>query len=150
MAPVRAADDLLGPVTPAVAAERAFRPATPVYCGIHDSNASLLPHLRNRKAPFAVVSTGTWVIAMAIGGLATRLDPEARYVDQRECAWRSGSVGALHGGPRVVDPDGRPRHTDDGRGQTRRIGSQRKPAAGSRAAIRSVRRLHRELVSSRA
>ena len=75
MAPVRAADDLLGAVTPAVAAATGLPPETPVYCGIHDSNASLLPHLRTRKAPFAVVSTGTWVIAMAIGGLATRLDP---------------------------------------------------------------------------
>ena len=43
-------------------------PGTPVLTGIHDSNASLLPHLIDRKPPFAVVSTGTWVIAMAIGG----------------------------------------------------------------------------------
>ncbi len=46
-----------------------------VYCGIHDSNASLLPHLRTRKTPFVVVSTGTWVIAMAIGRRAVQLDP---------------------------------------------------------------------------
>lgn len=47
----------------------------PVLVGIHDSNASLLPHLMQRESPFAVVSTGTWVISMAIGGKATRLDP---------------------------------------------------------------------------
>jgi len=50
-------------------------PWTPVFCGIHDSNASLLPHLLQRKAPFSVVSTGTWVISMAIGGRAIDLDP---------------------------------------------------------------------------
>ena len=48
---------------------------TPVYCGIHDSNASLLPHLRSQQPPFAVVSTGTWIISMAIGGRAVALDP---------------------------------------------------------------------------
>lgn len=47
----------------------------PVLCGIHDSNASLLPHLIGRVPPFSVVSTGTWVISMAIGGAAVTLDP---------------------------------------------------------------------------
>jgi len=36
-----------------------------VFCGVHDSNASLLPHLGSRQAPFTIVSTGTWVILMA-------------------------------------------------------------------------------------
>jgi sugar (pentulose or hexulose) kinase len=49
--------------------------AIPVLCGIHDSNASLLPHLIGRTAPFTVVSTGTWVICMAVGGRSVRLDP---------------------------------------------------------------------------
>lgn len=49
--------------------------ATPVHNGIHDSNASLLPHLLRRRAPFAVVSTGTWVVSMAIGGHNVTLDP---------------------------------------------------------------------------
>ena len=47
----------------------------PVLCGIHDSNASLLPHLIGREPPFSVVSTGTWVISMAMGGRAVTLDP---------------------------------------------------------------------------
>ena len=50
-------------------------PGTPVYCGIHNSNASLLPYLLDRPKPFAVASTGTWVIAMAVGGAAVDLDP---------------------------------------------------------------------------
>ncbi len=67
--------DVLGPVLPAIARATGLAPGTPVTCGIHDSNASLLPHLLARRPPFAVVSTGTWVICMAIGGHAVTLDP---------------------------------------------------------------------------
>ncbi len=76
MAPVRSAFDTLGPVRPALAAEIGLTTAVPVYCGIHDSNASLLPHLVENEAPFAVVSTGTWVISFAVGGDLDHLDPE--------------------------------------------------------------------------
>ena len=69
------ADAVLGPVLPEIAARTGLDPSTPVVCGIHDSNASLLPHLIARKPPFAVVSTGTWVIAMAVGGRKVTLDP---------------------------------------------------------------------------
>ena len=76
MAPMRRASDR---ARAGAARDRRRRPgcdpATPVHCGIHDSNASLLPHLLGRAKPFAVVSTGTWVIAMAIGGAAVELDP---------------------------------------------------------------------------
>lgn len=74
-APVRAASDRLGPILPEIAESTGLDPETPVYCGIHDSNASLLPHLLSRKTPFSVVSTGTWVIVMAMGGTLDRLDP---------------------------------------------------------------------------
>jgi sugar (pentulose or hexulose) kinase len=75
MAPVRPAAEVLGPILPEIAAAAGLDAATPVHCGIHDSNASLLPHLTRRRQPFSVVSTGTWVIAMAIGGDAVELDP---------------------------------------------------------------------------
>ncbi len=74
-APVRPATDRLGPILPAVAEATGLDPETPVFCGIHDSNASLLPHLLARRPPFAVISTGTWVIAMAVSAGAKRLDP---------------------------------------------------------------------------
>ena len=67
--------DVLGPILPEIAARTGLQPETPVYCGIHDSNASLLPHLYNRQTPFSVVSTGTWVITMAVGGKPVTLDP---------------------------------------------------------------------------
>ncbi len=73
MAPIRSAFDALGSVRPEIAAE--IGASVPVYCGIHDSNASLLPHLVSRKAPFAVVSTGTWVINFGVGGDLEHLDP---------------------------------------------------------------------------
>lgn len=75
MAPVAKATDLIGAVKPEIAAEIGLKADTPVYCGIHDSNASLFPHLLRRKAPFSVISTGTWVISMAMGGSEIKLDP---------------------------------------------------------------------------
>ncbi|NTF45022.1 FGGY-family carbohydrate kinase [Rhizobium rhizogenes] len=76
MAPVRSAFDALGPVLSALSADIGLAAPVPVYCGIHDSNASLLPHLVENEAPFAVVSTGTWVINFAVGGDLLHLDPQ--------------------------------------------------------------------------
>ncbi len=100
IAPVRMASDVLGPILPHVAQRTGLPSTTPVTCGIHDSNASLLPHLMTRPAPFSVVSTGTWVIAMTVGGDAPHLDegrdtlvnvnangdptPSARFMGGRE------------------------------------------------------------------
>lgn len=75
MAMPRPSKDVLGPILPDIAKRTGLPGDTPVYCGIHDSNASLLSHLLGRKAPFSVVSTGTWVIAMSIGGMPIPLDP---------------------------------------------------------------------------
>ncbi len=73
IAPVHAASDVLGPILPDIAARTGLRPGTPVHVGIHDSNASLLPYLLARDAPFSVVSTGTWVVALSVGGQPTAL-----------------------------------------------------------------------------
>jgi sugar (pentulose or hexulose) kinase len=73
--PLLPASARLGGLDPKIAARTGLDPATPVHNGIHDSNASLLPHLFKRQAPFAVVSTGTWVVSMAIGGRKVTLDP---------------------------------------------------------------------------
>lgn len=100
MAPVRPAKDQLGPILPALAAQTGLDPQMPVFCGLHDSNASLLPHLLSDAAPFCVVSTGTWVVSMAVGGRKVELDaardtlvnvnalgdpvPSARFMGGRE------------------------------------------------------------------
>lgn len=76
MAPVHSAFETLGPLLPGIAAQIGLTKAIPVHCGIHDSNASLLAHLVGREPPFAVVSTGTWVINFAVGGDLDHLDPQ--------------------------------------------------------------------------
>lgn len=75
MAPRHSAFDVLGPVLPEITATVGLAEPVPVYCGIHDSNASLLPHLLRRQAPFSVVSTGTWVVSFAVGASVGGLDP---------------------------------------------------------------------------
>ncbi len=108
--PVRKAADVLGPVLPSVAAATGLPVGTPVLCGIHDSNASLVPHLG--QAPCGVLSTGTWMIVMALGGRAVELDasrdvlvnvnalgqpvPTARFMGGRE-------MEEIMGG-RIVEP----------------------------------------------
>lgn len=109
MPPLRRADEVLGPVLPALAQLTGLNPHTPIYCGIHDSNASLYPHLTAQKQPFAVVSTGTWVICMAMGGVTVTLDaardtlvnvnargqpvPSARFMGGREYQILSAEFG---------------------------------------------------------
>jgi sugar (pentulose or hexulose) kinase len=48
---------------------------TPVTVGIHDSNASLYPYLGQQTGSFSVISTGTWVVCMAVQGDKVALDP---------------------------------------------------------------------------
>ncbi|MEH6836361.1 MULTISPECIES: FGGY-family carbohydrate kinase [Falsihalocynthiibacter] len=75
IAPVHKSGDVLGTLLPEIAMVTGLPASTPVVCGIHDSNASLYPHLLTQKAPFSVVSTGTWVIAMSVGGGSFANDP---------------------------------------------------------------------------
>ena len=75
--PLRSAFDTLGAVKPQLAEELGLAAPIPVFCGIHDSNASLLPHLLGSEPPFSVVSTGTWVVVCSPGGTVESLD-EAR------------------------------------------------------------------------
>ncbi|MHA7777837.1 FGGY-family carbohydrate kinase [Roseibium sp. M-1] len=75
MAPVRKAGECLGTILPDIAERTGLPRETKVSCGIHDSNASLYPHLIRRDPPFSVVSTGTWVIALAIGSKSVQLNP---------------------------------------------------------------------------
>ncbi|MEM6985848.1 MAG: FGGY family carbohydrate kinase [Pseudomonadota bacterium] len=98
--PTRASGQLSGTLKPAIAEQTGLPTDTPVYVGIHDSNASLVPHLLTHPAPFTVVSTGTWCITMAIDGTDAQLDagrdtllnvstigravPSARFMGGRE------------------------------------------------------------------
>ncbi len=75
IAPVKEPGAQLGTLKPEIAERTGLLADTPVFCGIHDSNASLLPHVLHRALPFSVVSTGTWVIVMTMGGASDPLDP---------------------------------------------------------------------------
>jgi sugar (pentulose or hexulose) kinase len=76
LAPAHPSGEVMGVVSNAVIEATNMAPGTPVCCGIHDSNASLLPHLLGAEASFSVVSTGTWVIVMTMGGTGAALDPK--------------------------------------------------------------------------
>ena len=76
IATVRRPSDILGPILPQIAEATGLAPDTPVCVGIHDSNASLYPHVVSQDGPVSVVSTGTWVIVMSMkAGGAVALDP---------------------------------------------------------------------------
>ena len=74
-APPRRPGDRLGHLRPEIAAATGLPGDIPVAVGIHDSNASLVPHLLAETPPFSVVSTGTWVVSMCVGGDLVALDP---------------------------------------------------------------------------
>jgi len=75
---LRRAGDVLGPISPRVAAMTGLDVHCRVLCGIHDSNASYLCHLvaRPDDPAFTVVSSGTWTIIMARGAAMERLHEE--------------------------------------------------------------------------
>lgn len=67
--------DTIGTILPALARETGLPADCRIVAGIHDSNASLLPHLLAEPLPFTVVSSGTWIITLAPGGALDALDP---------------------------------------------------------------------------
>lgn len=75
MARPRRPDEVLGLLRPALATATGLRSDTPVSVGIHDSNASLYPYLLGQSGAFSVVSTGTWVVCMAMDGAGVAPDP---------------------------------------------------------------------------
>jgi L-fuculokinase len=63
--PLRDSWDVLGRIKGELAGRCGLSPDVIVTMGIHDSNASLLPHLAKRKgSDFIVNSTGTWCVLM--------------------------------------------------------------------------------------
>jgi L-fuculokinase len=110
--PLRKAWEALGPLKPEVAAATNLAANVRVICGAHDSNASLVPHLMSRRDPFTVISTGTWVIIMAVGGKG-RLDPKAdmlanvdvRGVPVPTARFMGGREFAILAGEKPADAD---------------------------------------------
>lgn len=110
--PLRAAASVLGPVTAEIVAETGLPLGTPVTCGIHDSNASLVPHLARKDTPFSVVSAGTWTICMTVGGSTEGLDETRDSLANVDALGRPVPTARFMGGrefdmlvPRIVTPE---------------------------------------------
>jgi sugar (pentulose or hexulose) kinase len=109
--PVKPAASVIGTLLPSIAQETGLPASTLVTCGIHDSNASLLPHLGTGEAPFTVVSTGTWTILMTVGGETGRLDPDRDSLANVDAHGRPVPTARFMGGrefdalvPDIVEP----------------------------------------------
>ena len=76
MAPARRAGDVLGAMRPDLARQLQLKASPLIFCGIQDSNASLVPYLMD-ATPRSILSSGTWAILFALGGSLLRLN-EAR------------------------------------------------------------------------
>ena len=78
MPPLVAATEPLGVILPELADELALLPGLEVFPGVHDSNSGLARYLyADLATPYNVISSGTWIITMAVGQLGGELD-EAR------------------------------------------------------------------------
>lgn len=65
--PLLKAGESLGTVKPNLAADLGLPENCQVINGVHDSNASLVPYLLDKKQPLTVISSGTWVIMAGVG-----------------------------------------------------------------------------------
>lgn len=102
LAPLRRAWEVLGPVRPALAQRLGLPGTLRVHVGAHDSNACLARYLRSHPR-MTLVTTGTWIVVMAPGAPARRLDaaldllgnvsvrreavPTGRFMGGRELQW---------------------------------------------------------------
>lgn len=112
--PLASAFDRLGPVLPAIAAATGLSPSVAILAGIHDSNASLLPHLAALPAPFTLVSTGTWVVIMAVGASSATLDPARDMLAYVDATGRPVPAAKFMGGREFAAIlDGAPPDADD-------------------------------------
>lgn len=86
--PLMKADEVLGPILPEVQKATGLPADCRVRVGIHDSSASFLRHRLARPMPFAVASTGTWVVCMAAGA-----DPKG-LPENRNCLVNVDALGS--------------------------------------------------------
>jgi len=120
--PVKPAWETAGTISDEVARATGLKPATRVHVGVHDSNAALAALLSGWPAdrePPALLSTGTWFIAMAPGGSLDDLQagrdclgavdvfgrplPCARFMGGRAFEIITGGSPAMHNGHPDVD-----------------------------------------------
>jgi sugar (pentulose or hexulose) kinase len=107
--------DTVGTILPGIAEATGIDGACRVVAGIHDSNASLLPHLLARPPPFAVLSTGTWMVVFAVGGSLDQLNPARDCLANVDAFGRAGPSSRFMAGREyeiVAGGSAEPTHAD--------------------------------------
>jgi len=110
--PLQPAYAALGSVRPEIAARTGLPPDCTVYSGIHDTNSAYSLYLKGHRAPFNLVSTGTWIIMINARLPVDRLNeerdtlamvnlmgdplPVARYMGGREFEVLSRDIDEEH------------------------------------------------------
>ncbi len=104
MAPTRSAFDKIGDLRLPLARQIGIDEAVPVYCGIHDSNATLLPHLISRKSPFQLSrpEPGSCLLPLVEG---STISTRTGHACQCRRLWQGGAVGTIHGRTRIRSLD---------------------------------------------
>ncbi len=98
IAPIKSPWTEMGMISAKAANDLGVEPNIKILCGIHDSNAALLPYLASRKAPFTVLSTGTWVVVMAVGHALTSLKPNMDMLGNIDAEGRPLATAKFMGG----------------------------------------------------
>lgn len=98
IAPITSPWTEMGMISAKAAKDLGVEPNIKILCGIHDSNAALLPYLASRKAPFTVLSTGTWVVVMAVGHSLTSLKPDMDMLANIDAEGRPTATAKFMGG----------------------------------------------------
>ncbi len=116
--PLRRARDRLGKTRPTLGL-----PDCDVLCGIHDSNAAYLGYLAGAQAPFAVVSTGTWVVCFNGQGDIAKLDPTRDTLVNVDARGRPVACARFMGGREyaMIAGDATPTEADLARVVERRV-----------------------------
>jgi sugar (pentulose or hexulose) kinase len=98
IAPITSPWTEMGMIGAKAASKLGVQPNIKILCGIHDSNGALLPYLASCKAPFTVLSTGTWVVVMAVGHSLTSLKPNMDMLGNIDAEGRPLATAKFMGG----------------------------------------------------
>ena len=106
----------------------------PVYCGIHDFNASLLPHLVDARGALCRRLDRNLGRSISASAAISTILTQARCACQCRCLRPRGALLALHGRPRIRDSfsRNRPCPTERRQGSSRRNDLEGHDAAAER------------------
>ena len=108
MPPLRPAWATLGPVLPRIAARTGLPENARVLCGVHDSTANFYRYQAAGWRDFAVVSTGTWIVALTDAADPERLDEARGMTCNADVAGRRLSGAICMGGREFAHVAGDP------------------------------------------